>query len=593
MDEVEQIKSRIDVVEFISEYLPLKKTGRNFSALCPFHTEKTPSFMVSPDRQIWRCFGCGKSGDVFTFLQEKEGLEFAEALELLAQKVGVKLKPKVGRDQAEKEKLLAVSELAAKFYQSLLWEDKIGKLARDYLAKRGISFEIARQFGIGYAPASKQLLSNALIKRGFDLSLQAQAGLVVASDRGVYYDRFHSRLIFPIKDITGKVVGFAGRLIVESKTSPKYINSPETKIFSKGSLLFGLDQAKDEIQNLNEVILVEGEFDMLSSYQAGVRNVVAVKGTSLTERQVDLIKRFCETVVLCFDADVAGDAAARRSIEMLDKAGLNTKVIHLGQNKDPADLIKTNPNSWKEKVQTAVNIFDFLIDSALRRYDVSTALGKKKVGQELLPILARISNDLVKAHYLKQLSLRIDIPEEIIYQAIAKNDSAKVISEFQQKTSIMHTTIPRREKLSEMLLALLLQGSGTFIYDQKILPEVSDLENEILKSIYKTYIIFVNSEAGKLFDLNEFITSLQPEERDLADRLVLVNLGDIVVDAKLFERTLIKVSNELKRLSIRAKMKEVTDLILKAEEEGDQEKLVKLNKKLNYLSERLSILNNK
>jgi len=353
MDDRDLIKQKINIVDLIQEYLPLKKAGINFKALCPFHSEKTPSFIVSPERQIFKCFGCQKSGDIFTFLMEKEGMEFKESLEVLAKRAGVTLKRKVEQKDA-KDRLFEVNLKAQEFFHYILTKHQLGKKALEYLKIRGLSDESIETFGLGYAPNSWESLTKFLIKRGFVVQEIISAGLAVAS-KSACYDRFRGRVTFPLVDGKDKLRGFSGRVLYPQE--PKYINTPQTAIFDKGSLLFGLNFARGEIRSKGEAILVEGEMDVILSHQAGVKNVVASKGTALTEGQIDLIKKYCQNLFLSFDMDLAGDSASRRGIEMIDRAGFNIKVIRVEKGKDAAEVIKADVALWQKAIETAFGRF--------------------------------------------------------------------------------------------------------------------------------------------------------------------------------------------------------------------------------------------
>ncbi|MBI2012765.1 DNA primase [Candidatus Curtissbacteria bacterium] len=432
MDQVDEVKSKVDIVEIISSYLPLRKAGRNFAALCPFHSEKTPSFMVSPERQVFKCFGCSEAGDVFTFLEKMEGWDFRETLEELAKRVGVKLTYTGGFGKTKiKDKLVEINNLVAKFYAHVLNKHPLGETARKYLKRRGIRKNIWEKFGLGYAPGGWENALNFLTKRGLALEDVATAGLLVSRDAGrqSYYDRFRERLIFPLKDSRGTILGFSGRIIepetlrrgsVQARNEAKYVNSPETPIFTKGSILFGLDVARGAIRDKGEAILVEGEFDVLSSASAGVQNVIASKGTALTDRQVAIVGRICENVVLCFDTDLAGDAAARRGIELLDLAGVNIRVATLGRYKDPDEFAQKDPTGFAKAIRGAGGVYDYLIDSAAERHDPHDPVGKKKIGKEIMPTLARISDDLVRAHYIEKLAKLLDLEATLVASAIEK-----------------------------------------------------------------------------------------------------------------------------------------------------------------------------
>ncbi len=433
MDDTELIKEKINIVDLIQEYLPLKKSGVNFKANCPFHSEKTPSFIVSPERQIWHCFGgCQKGGDIFTFLMEKEGMDFKEALETLAKKAGLTLK-KVASKKDFKDKLFEANLKAQEFFHYILTKHKLGQKALDYLKKRGASDESIEQFGLGYAPNSWESLTKFLLKRGFSVSDIITSGLGVSSRSGSY-DRFRGRITFPLIDGKDKLRGFSGRVL--NSAEPKYINTPQTPLFDKGNFLYGLNLAKPEIRNKKEAILVEGEMDVIASYQAGFRNVVASKGTSLTEGQVDLIKKYTDNISLCFDMDLAGDSASRRGIEIADKAGLNIKVIQLDEGKDAADAISSDPQIWQKAQDLAVPIYDYYIASIAKRYDVKNPMDLKKIGEELIPVWAKISDDLVREHYIQKLSSFLKTDEKILRDAIDKlsKTSQKISGVFPLRT---------------------------------------------------------------------------------------------------------------------------------------------------------------
>ena len=400
MDETELIKSKVNIVDLISEYIPLKKAGVNFKAPCPFHNEKTPSFVVSPERQIFKCFGCQKSGDIFTFLMEKEGMDFKDALEMLAKKAGIVLKQTESKKDF-KQRLFEVNLKAQEFFHYMLTKHPLGKNALEYLKSRGVTDESIESFGIGYAPNSWESLTKVLLKRNFTISEIIEVGLAVSSRNGGY-DRFRGRITFPLIDSKDKLRGFSGRVLYLAE--PKYINSPQTPIFDKSEYLFGINLAKAEIRAKKEAVLVEGEMDVIMSHQAGFRNVVASKGTALTEGQVNLIKKFTENLSLCFDMDIAGDSASRRGIEIAEKAGLNIKVIELTSGKDAAEVVKEDPGLWEKAVADAVPIYDYYLTSIAKRYDVSKSTDLKRIGEELIPIWAKISNSLERERYIEKLS---------------------------------------------------------------------------------------------------------------------------------------------------------------------------------------------
>ncbi len=458
MDEIELIKSKINIVDLIAEYIPLKKAGVNFKAPCPFHSEKTPSFVVSPERQIFKCFGCQKSGDIFTFLMEKEGMDFKDALEMLAKKAGIVLKGDRGQVTGYRERLFEVNLKAQEFFHYILTKHALGKNALEYLKGRGVTDQSIEDFGIGYAPNSWESLTKVLLKRGFTISEITTVGLAVPSKMGGY-DRFRGRITFPLIDGKDKLRGFSGRVLYPAE--PKYINSPQTPIFDKSEYLFGINLAKAEIRNKKEAVLVEGEMDVIMSHQAGFKNVVASKGTALTEGQVNLIKKYTDNLSLCFDMDLAGDSASRRGIEIAEKAGLNIKVVELSGGKDGAEVIKENPKLWEKAIQDALPIYDYYLNSTAKRYDVKNPSDLKAIGAELIPVWAKIPDDLVRERYIEKLSAFLKTDEKALRETVDKErrSGPKSYTEIliQKAGADNRVTLrSRRELLEEYLIVLLV-----------------------------------------------------------------------------------------------------------------------------------------
>lgn len=457
-DELEEIKSKIDIVNFISEYLPLKKAGRNFKAICPFHAEKTPSLIVSPERQIWHCFGCQKGGDIFGFLMAIENLEFPEALEILAKRAGIKLvRSYESSEQAKtKERIFQINHLASEFFHFLLISHKSGKPALDYVLGRGVNKKSLVTFSLGWAPNSWDSLMKFLVKKGFSLPEIESAGLIVRSSK--YYDRFRGRLMFALKDQRGNVIGFAGRTLDQKTTEAKYINTPETPVYIKGNVLYGLDVTKEAIKKEDKAVIVEGEFDLISSFQAGVANVVAIKGSALTEGQVNLLKRYTQNVILALDMDSAGEAASHRGIEVADKAGLNIKVVELPQGKDPDECARTSASLWQKAVNSAIPVFDYVLESAVKRFGQDTAEGKKKIADEVIPVIKRINNPIIQAHYLGKLAGILSVSEEVIVATAKKMAQEQEIGLTSNTSQPAVAKISRRQFLEEELLAIILQS---------------------------------------------------------------------------------------------------------------------------------------
>lgn len=580
MDQVDEVKSKIDIVEVISSYVGLKKAGRNFSGLCPFHTEKTPSFIVTPDRQVFKCFGCGEGGDVFTFLEKIENWDFRETLEELAKRAGVKLKS-FGRTESggEKEKLLTINKTAAKFFNYILLKHKLGEEAREYLKKRGVSVEMWVKFGLGYSPDSWDKTLSALKKKGFAEGDIAASGLVVSREgrnRG-YYDRFRGRLMFPIMDVRGNVLGFSGRVIGKDATGAKYVNSPETSVFNKGSVLFGFFQTRDFIRDKNEAILVEGEFDMISLFEAGFKNVVASKGTALTEAQVKILGRTCETVAVCFDTDVAGDKAARRGIEMLDGAGLIVKVITLGEYHDPDEFVRGDKAGFGLAARNAVNFYDFLIESAKSRFDANSVYGKKKIGAELLPVVSKIADQVIRAHYLGLLAGILGVEPSLIYSDKGDNLNQAEVVEQTKNTS-------KNDDLETFFLALL-------VLDDKIdgslfgLLKPEDFETVRCRAFWKAIRDIIGD--SKFKSKRKVLETLPESFKSFVDDLYLHNLDREYLDDDLRKQEVLELAVRIREKSLKLQLGTLSHALHEAEGVENWTEVDRLSRKFDSLSKML------
>lgn len=609
MDDLELIKSKINVVDLIQEYIPLKKAGINFKANCPFHNEKSPSFMVSPERQIWHCFGCQKGGDIFKFVMEKENLEFKDALEILAQKAGVTLKKSARSKSDGTDRLYEVNQKAAQFYNYLLTENKVGKKALDYLLKRGLTLETIKEFSIGYAPQNWETLVRFLRKRGFLNPEMIDAGLVVASAKGGY-DRFRGRIMFPLFDVRGRVLAFSGRVLGDEL--PKYVNTPQTRLFDKGRFLLGLHKSKGVIKEKDEAIIVEGEMDFLMSYQGGVKNIIASKGTALTEAQVEEIKKYASTILLCFDTDLAGDVAARRGIEIADKAGLNIKVIDFEGVKDPAELIKSEPEAWKKAAEEAIPIYDYYLKSVALRFSPKQAIGKRQIFNELLPIWAKISDSITREHYIEKLAAFLQVKDDFVREELEKYQKAQsavsfkniaVVSKANGESSKIENkqdlspseinqslVLGRREMLEQYLIALLLHQP----FDLNFIPNFPEtlFTQEELKQVYVLLVLFLDSISFKAqeFKIDEFIKTLPTEFAPLVDVIYLLEIDEKLRDKHAWQREVGLVVSELKRMLIKTSLEKLSLQIKNAQEFGKEESLTSLNKKFRDLSVKLKNL---
>ncbi|MFH0912879.1 MAG: DNA primase [Candidatus Omnitrophota bacterium] len=422
---LEDILSRVNIVEVISGFIPLKRAGRNFRALCPFHQEKTPSFMISPDRQIYHCFGCGTGGNAFNFLMQYERLEFPEAVEALAKKVGVNL-PQTPKDDGKTinlaTQLYKINEFTALFYESNL-NSPAGSLAKSYLLKRGINEAAIKLFKLGFALDKWDGLINHLRSKNISLSLLEKAGLILSKDSGGYYDRFRNRIIFPIFDIKSRILAFGARMLPTQANSEgaKYVNSPETPIYTKGRNLYGLNLAKDAIRENDYVAVVEGYLDFILPYQSGLQNIVASQGTALTLEQARLIKRYTHNVVMIYDADNAGEMATIRTLDIFIEEGIHVKVASLPQDFDPDLFVRKNGiDSFKEKIKQAESLFDYKLRILKSRYSIKDIHAKASVCAEMLPTINKFKNVILKTEYIKRLAQELDIAEDALLQELKK-----------------------------------------------------------------------------------------------------------------------------------------------------------------------------
>ncbi|MDP3057565.1 MAG: DNA primase [bacterium] len=494
--QLQEIKDRLDIVEVLSGYLRLSKAGRNFKAPCPFHNEKTPSFVISPERQIWHCFGCGQGGDIFTFVMKMEGMEFPEALRHLAEKAGVELKRINYEAAGAKTKILEVNRVAKNFYREQLARTEAGLAAKKYLLGRGLTEESINNFEIGYAPDAWSDTENFLVARGFTKKEIFSAGITVARDRGSsfssggnsenFYDRFRGRIMFPILDITGRTVGFGGRSFTRKDgQEAKYINSPESLTYSKSRILYGMNFARERIRKTNNCILVEGYMDVIGSHQMGVTNAVASSGTALTSEQLKLIKRYASRLILSFDGDDAGQEATRRSIDLAVGAGFGVKIVVLPAEKDPSDFVD-NPDGWKKLVKEAIDINDFYFKNSFSKNNANTLEGKKAIADELLGEIAKIPSSIEQAHWVGILSDKIDIDEKVLLEELKKirlgNKSAPSASGRAAGSGFL---VKNSEELEGYLLALM------------ILPP--DIAGQI-KKIKEYGFVFNNSDWRKIYE---------------------------------------------------------------------------------------------
>lgn len=457
---ISQVLALSDIVEVISSYLPLRLAGKNYKALCPFHTEKTPSFVVNPERQIFHCFGCGEGGNVLSFLMKRENFSFPEAVRFLAARAGISLPVRVGSSRREEAsgrlKLCEVNRIAANYYRQNLWETTEGALAREHLQKRGVDEATAKCFELGYALPSWDALWCLLRGQGYSPEFLVEAGLILprTGEKKGYYDRFRERLIIPIFDATGKVLAFGGRALGEAEA--KYINSPETPIYNKGSHLYGLNFAHKAIREKGFVLVVEGYFDLIIMHRMGFQNTVASLGTSLTSGQVALLKRYTDHALLVFDPDRAGMNAALRAMELLLSAGLGAEVVVLNNGEDPDSFLRRyGQAALEERLKDAVDLVDFFLKQAYRSPRPDTIDGQAHLGERILPIIAKIEGRIRRAKYVQKLAERLGVSEATVVAELrrmtAGGRNQEKAASGREKVST-EADFPEEEKLIQLVL---------------------------------------------------------------------------------------------------------------------------------------------
>ncbi|MCR4280076.1 MAG: DNA primase [Candidatus Komeilibacteria bacterium] len=490
-NQIETIKERTDIVELVQEYIKLTPAGMgSFKALCPFHNEKSPSFIVSRDKQIWHCFGCGEGGDAFTWVQRIEGVDFPEALRILARKANVQLtyeKPEVNN---EKTRLLDICEAAASYWHKLLTEDKAAQPVRDYVKMRGLKAETTTQWRIGWAPDAWDDILGYLKTKGYTEKEIFAAGLSAKKENSSqYYDRFRNRLIFPIGNGHGQVVGFTGRTMGDDKA--KYINTPQTLIYNKSNILFGLDKARTAVRRLDYAILVEGNMDVIAVAQSGTANVAGISGTALTPEQIKIIRRYTNNVMISFDNDTAGQRAALRGLDLAWQSGLNVKIIVLKHGKDPDECIKKDPELWRASVKEAIGIIDFIFKVVLSALDLQRSDHKKKAAAELIPVLSRLPDPIERSHYIQKLADILAVQPELL-EAKVREGNDKTQRPQKSDESSPKEMVDMVRRLGESMLAALIKKPALIsLATDKVMPEELQQFPD-LQEVYKQLIIKYN-----------------------------------------------------------------------------------------------------
>ncbi len=490
MSVTDEVKQKIDIVEVVSQYTSLTKSGRTFRGLCPFHSEKHPSFFVYPEQQSWHCFGaCNTGGDVFSFIMKKEGTTFGEALRLMAEKTGVSLPSRFesSAKRDEKERLYQINEATAQYFHDLLLSSKAGEKSRDYVTHRGLSLETIASFKLGYSPGSWEALQQHLMDIGDAKDELLAAGLIIEGEGGGTHDRFRNRLMFPVCDIRGHVTGFGARALDDSM--PKYLNSPQTIVFDKSRNPYGINLAASAIRQQDVAVIVEGYMDVITAHQNGFNNVIASMGTSITEKQVSILKRLTPNIVLALDADAAGEEAMLRGIGYENILNAEVKVITLPQGKDPDDVIKEDAKTWQKLLGEALPIVDYTFNMVTSSLDLTTARDKTLAVGKLLPIIAEIKGTVRQAHYLQKLARLVNVTERHLEAELRriKPSPSRRQNEEPKRESIAQTLRSLwSSPVEEYCLALLFQHPALKSLSQQPSPEYfQNSENRAIFSAWQ------------------------------------------------------------------------------------------------------------
>ena len=566
-EKIEEVKRRADIVDLVSEYVTLKKGGRNFLGLCPFHKEKTPSFTVSREKQIFYCFGCGEGGNVLTFLMKMNNMSFPEAVRFLAGKTGVVIPERIfTREEKEssrtREEISRINRMAAKYFSENLFS-KVGNGARAYLGKRGIHDEVIKEYSLGYATDGWRNLKEYFEKSKISLKLLERAGLIIPKTNGggSYYDRFRGRLMFPIEDVSGNVIAFGGRILGEGE--PKYLNTPESPVFIKGRNLYGLNRTKEDIRRKGYAILVEGYFDLITLWGAGWRNVVATLGTALTKDHIDLIRRYTNEVIVLFDPDLAGKKALARSIELFLSGNVRAKAVVLPDGYDPDLYVRTNGSeSLKEIIGRAQSMIDYYIENLIGK--VSTVEEKRDALREAVSFIINIDNKSERDLFIRRVSEKLGINQELLTKEVNRTVKASTVNPGAVSTepdmdidtvelSLIHIMLEYPHKIPEIVQKNIL---NCFL-------------SANLKSLAKRLTDSFEKEGSESFDAPLFVQTI--ENDGIRQKLLKKMINENPYDEGIVERIIMDAMKQVKRKWYKEKGRILTREIKKADESGDNE----------------------
>lgn len=571
-DLVDEIRGRLGIEEVVSQYVQLKRAGRNLKGLCPFHSEKTPSFVVSPEKQICHCFGCNKGGDIFGFIKEVEGISFVEAIEILADRAGLKFdraKFKKQVPKSEKDEHFTAHEMACDFFEEQLYKTEDGKKVLEYLHNRGLNDETIKEFRVGFAPDKFDALYPSLLKKVSKDSL-LKSGLISAKKIGSdeVYDKFRQRLMFPVFDSFGRICGFGGRAL-SSDQVPKYLNSSDSPIYNKSGLLYGLSHAKKYIKDEDKIVIVEGYFDVILPYQAGVKNIVAVCGTALSNNHVRIIKRLTSNVVTSFDTDDAGFEAAKRAYFLFQKEGIFVKIVNGLTGKDPADFVKEKVGDFKSVVDGAPDFVTFFTERLIKLYDLKTLDGRQKMLVSLLPCYKQMT-PVIMDFFVKKLADRLGIEDKYLYGELER---VKLPDDHPANIEVAISS--RKMSIEELIVSLMLEYPNLFKISKDLLLGENDFEDD-MENVYNALADQYNAsrDAALVWDFSEGFLS------KLCDKITVMRLyaeekykdfSDTALQSE-FEKLVDKLRKDRR---IRA-LKEAQSRIADMEKSGDKGKLKEL-----------------
>ena len=595
MSPIDEIKSRLDVVEVIEGYIKLKKAGKDYKAPCPFHKEKNPSFFVSPSKQIWHCFSCNIGGDIFSFVGKIEGVEFPEALRILAKKAGVILKKEDPQIRSQRNILYEICEEASEYFQKQI---EINKPVLEYLKNRGLKLETIKEFKIGYAQNSWNGLINHLVEIGYKIEDIEKAGLIISKSEiqnpkqiqnskfkiQNYHDRFRGRIMFPLQDLNGQIVGFTGRIFEFAPTQlgrgsdqyvgGKYVNTPETLIYNKSHIIYGLDKAKTEIRKKDQCIAVEGQMDLIMSHQAGHKNTIAVSGTALTTDHLQTLKRYTENLLFSFDADTGGEGATKRAIGLAQQFEFNVKIAILPEaEKDPAEIIKQNPEKWEKILENPKPIMEFYFENALNKHKKENLSvdDKREVAKELLIPIKNVVNVVEQAHWLQVLASKLKVEEKTLIEALRR---IKDREEGRETPSEHFAERSRIKELEEILLGLVLKY-----------PEHLEYLN---KNFHDSLL---NTEELKKFVKNIKENNIKSEQDKFLANYLIFKVEHLNIEEEEILKEMDFCICELKKNHLKEELVEISLNIKEAENNKNKEELQKLNEKFCKLAEELNELN--